>query len=212
MSREAPVRIREGLGVKLPRATRLIAGFQHRREAERFLRELGERFAKFGLALHPEKTRLIEFGRFAAANRRARGERKPETFTFLGFTHICGQKRWKEGFIVKRETAAKRRRAKLSEVKQELARRRHEPIPRQGQWPRGVVQGYFNYHGVPGNTAALAAFRTDITRSWLRALRRRGQRRRMPWKRFRRHVDRWLPLPKVLHPYPNERFFAKHPR
>jgi hypothetical protein len=113
---------------------------------------------------------------------------------------------------VKRETAPKQRRAKLSEVKQELARQRHEPIPRQGQWLRGVVQGYFNHHGVPGNTAALAAFRTDITRSWLRTLRRRSQRRRMPWKRFRRHVDRWLPLHKVLHPYPNERFFAIHPR
>jgi RNA-directed DNA polymerase len=189
-----------------------IVGFQHRREAERFLGELEERLQKFGLALHPEKTRLIEFGRFAAENRRKRGERKPETFTFLGFTHICGLTRWNRRFIVKRETAAKRLRAKLSEVKQELTRRRHEPIPRQGKWLRGVVQGYFNYHGVPGNTAALAAFRTDITRSWLRALRRRSQRRRMPWKRFRRHVDRWLPKPKVLHPYPNERFSATHPR
>ena len=189
-----------------------IVGFQHRREAERFLGELEERFQKFGLALHPEKTRLIEFGRFAAENRRKRGERKPETFTFLGFTHICGLTRLNRRFIVKRETAAKRLRAKLSEVKQELTRRRHEPIPRQGKWLRGVVQGYFNYHGVPGNTAALAAFRTNITRSWLRALRRRSQRRRMPWKRFRRHVDRWLPKPKVLHPYPNERFSATHPR
>jgi group II intron reverse transcriptase/maturase len=189
-----------------------VAGFQHRREAEQFLRELGERFEKFGLALHPEKTRLIEFGRFAAENRRRRGERKPETFTFLGFTHICGRKYLGGGFIAKRETAAKRLRAKLSEVKQELTRRRHEPIPRQGEWLRGVVQGYFNYHGVSGNMAALEAFRVETTRSWLRALRRRGQRRRMTWQRFRRHVDRWIPRPEIVHPYPNVRFFAKHPR
>jgi len=189
-----------------------VVGFQYRREAERFLRELGSRFEKFGLALHPEKTRLIEFGRFAAENRRKRGERKPETFIFLGFTHICGRKHWSGGFIVKRETATKRLRAKLSEVKQELMLRRHEPIPRQGKWLRSVVQGYFNYHGVPGNTAALEAFRTQTVRSWLRALRRRSQRRRLKWERFRRHVDRWIPHPKVLHQYPNERFFAKHPK
>jgi hypothetical protein len=189
-----------------------IVGFQHRREAERFLRELGERFEKFGLALHPEKTRLIEFGRFAAENRRKRGEGKPETFTFLGFTHICGRKHWSGGFIVKRETATKRLRAKLSEVKQALTLRRHEPIPKQGKWLRGVVQGYFNYHGIPGNTAALEAFRTEAVRSWLRALRRRSQRHRLKWERFRRHVDRWIPHPKVLHPYPNERFYAKHPK
>jgi RNA-directed DNA polymerase len=189
-----------------------VVGFQHRREAERFHRELRERLEKFGLALHPEKTRLIEFGRFAAENRQKRGERKPETFAFLGFTHICGRKLRAAGFIVKRETTAKRLRAKLSEVKLELARRRHEPIPRQGRWLRGVVQGYFNYHGVSGNMAALEAFRAEITRSWLRALRRRSQRRRMPWRRFRRHVDRWIPRPKIVHPYPNVRFLAKHPR
>jgi group II intron reverse transcriptase/maturase len=189
-----------------------VVGFQHRRDAERFLRELGGRFEKFGLSLHPDKTRLIEFGRFAAANRQKRGERKPETFTFLGFTHFCGRKHWSGGFIVKRETASKRLRAKLSEVKQELALRRHEPIPKQGKWLRGVVQGYFNYHGVPGNMAALEAFRTETVRGWLRALRRRSQRRRLKWARFRQHVDRWLPHPKILHPYPNERFFARHPK
>jgi RNA-directed DNA polymerase len=189
-----------------------VVGFQHRREAERFLQELRERFEKFGLALHPEKTRLIEFGRFAAENRRKRGERKPETFTFLGFTHICGRKHWSGGFIVKRETASKRLRAKLSEVKHDLTLRRHEPIPKQGKWLRSVVQGYFNYHGVPGNTAALEAFRTETVRSWLRALRRRSERRRLKWERFRRHVDRWIPHPTILHPYPNERFFAKHPK
>src|SRR6516164_6881397 len=153
-----------------------VVGFQHRREAERFLQELGGRFEKFGLGLHPDKTRLIEFGRFAAANRQKRGERKPETFTFLGFTHYCGRTRRNGGFIVKRETATKRLRAKLKEVKQELTRRRHEPIPRQGKWLRGVVQGYFNYHGVSGNIAALDAFQAETTRSWLRALRRRSQR------------------------------------
>jgi RNA-directed DNA polymerase len=189
-----------------------VVGFQHRREAEQFLQELGERFEKFGLALHPEKTRLIEFGRFAAANRQKRGDSKPETFTFLGFTHICGRTRQSGGFIVKRKTAAKRLRAKLSEVRQELVQRRHEPIPQQGQWLRSVVRGYFNYHAVPGNTAALEAFRAQTVRSWLRALRRRSQRHRMTWERFRRHVDRWLPIPKILHPYPNERFLAKHPR
>jgi RNA-directed DNA polymerase len=173
-----------------------VMGFQHRHGAERFLRELGERFGKFGLALHPDKTRLIEFGRFAAENRRKRGERKPETFTFLGFTHICGQIRGNKGFIVKPETATKRLRAKLTEVKCELALRRHEPISQQGKWLRSVVRGYFNYHGAPGNTAALEVFGTEITRSLLRALRRRGQRRRITWQRFRPDVDRWIPDPR----------------
>ena len=140
-----------------------VVGFQHRRDAERFLQELGGRMEKFGLALHPEKTRLIEFGRFAAENRRKRGEGKPETFTFLGFTHICGRKHWSGGFIVKRKTAAKRLRAKLREVKEALLRRRHEPIPELGAWLRSVMRGYFNYHGVPGNTAA-----------WNRSARRRS--------------------------------------
>jgi hypothetical protein len=189
-----------------------VVGFQHRREAERYLRELGERFEKFGLALHPDKTRLIEFGRFAAENRRKRGERKPETFTFLGFTHLCGRTLKNSGFIVKRQTATKRLRAKLIEVKQELTRRRHEPISRQGKWLRGVVQGYFNYHGVSRNIAALNTFQAETTRHWLRTLRRRGQRRRMTWKRFKPHVTRWIPRPKILHPYPDARFDAKHPR
>ena len=189
-----------------------VVGFQHRRDAERFHHELGERFQKFGLALHPEKTRLIEFGRFAAENRRKRGEGKPETFTFLGFTHICGRKHWSGGFIVKRRTAAKRLRAKLREVRGTLLRRRHEPIAGLGKWLRSVVQGYFNYHAVPGNMAALEAFRTEAVRGWLRALRSRSQRHRLTWDRFRRHVDRWLPHPKILHPYPNFRFYASHPK
>jgi RNA-directed DNA polymerase len=156
-----------------------VVGFQHRRDAERFLQELGERLEKFGLALHSEKTRLIEFGRFAAENRRRRGEGKPETFAFLGFTHICGRKHRSGSFIVKRRTASKRLRTKLHEVKERLLRQRHDPIPKQGAWLRGVVQGYFNYHGFPGHIAALEAFRTATVRHWLKALRRRSQRSRM---------------------------------
>jgi group II intron reverse transcriptase/maturase len=189
-----------------------VVGFQHRRDAERFLRELGGRLEKFGLALHPEKTRLIEFGRFAAGNRRKRGEGRPETFTFLGFTHICGRKRWSGGFIVKRKTAAKRLRAKLSAVKEMVLRQRHDPIPEQGAWLRSVVRGYFNYHGVPGDTDRMASFRTATVRNWLKALRRRSQRHRMPWERFDALVDRWIPKVQILHPYPNERFYAKHPK
>ena len=189
-----------------------VVGFQHRREAERFLQELGGRMEKFGLALHPEKTRLIEFGRFAAENRQKRGEGKPKTFTFLGFTHICGRKRWSGGFIVKRKTAAKRLRAKLGEVKAALMRRRHEPIPKLGAWLRSVVRGYFNYHGVPGNTDSMESFRTATVRNWLKALRRRSQRSRMTWERFDQLADRWIPKVQVLHPYPNERFYAKHPK
>jgi group II intron reverse transcriptase/maturase len=189
-----------------------VVGFQHRRDAERFLPELGGRLEKFGLALHLEKTRLIEFGRFAAENRQKRGAGKPETFTFLGFTHICGRKRRNGGFIVKRKTAAKRLRAKLHEVTQALLRRRHEPIAKLGAWLRSVVQGYFNYHGVPGNTGSLESFRTATVKSWRKALRRRSQRHRLPWERFGRLVDRWIPRAQVLHPYPNERFYAKHPR
>jgi group II intron reverse transcriptase/maturase len=189
-----------------------VVGFQHRRDAERFLQELGGRLEKFGLALHPEKTRLLEFGRFAAENRQKRGVGKPETFTFLGFTHICGRKHGKVGFIVKRQTASKRLRAKLREVREALMRRRHEPLPELGAWLRSVVQGFFNYHGVPGNIAALDAFRTEIARSWLHALRRRSQRNRMTWERFRRTVDPWLPKAQILQPYPNVRFDATHPR
>jgi group II intron reverse transcriptase/maturase len=189
-----------------------VVGFQHRHDAERFLRELGGRLEKFGLALHPEKTRLLEFGRFAAENRQKRGAGKPETFTFLGFTHICGRKHGKVGFIVKRQTASKRLRAKLREVREALMRRRHDPLPELGRWLRSVVQGFFNYHGVPGNFAALDAFRTEIARRWLRASRRRSQRSRLTWERFRRTVDRWLPKARILQPYPNVRFDVTHPR
>src|SRR3954470_10498948 len=168
-----------------------VVGFQHRHDAERFLRGLGGRMEKFGLALHPEKTRLIEFGRFAAENRRKRGESKPETFTFLGFTHICGRKHWSGGFIVKRRTAAKRLRAKLHEVKEALLRRRHEPIAELGKWLRSVVQGDFNYFAVAANLVSVDRFRRETNRGWLHALRRRGQRHRLSWARFRPIVDFW---------------------
>jgi hypothetical protein len=187
-------------------------GFQYRHEAERFLQELRERLQKFGLALHPDKTRLIEFGRFAAHNRQRRGQGKPETFDYLGFTHICGQKRLSGGFLVKRQSMSKRLRAKLRAVKVTLFRQRHRPVPEQGRWLQGVVRGYFNYHAIPGNMAALEAFRTQAVRAWLHALRRRSQRARMLWERFGKFADYWIPKPKILHPHPNERFYAKHPK
>ena len=190
----------------------VVLGFQHRQEAEQFLQEFQQRLQQFGLALHPDKTRLIEFGRFAAEHRRRREGRKPETFEFLGFTHICGRKRLNSGFVLWRKSATRRLRVKLQAVKQALMTQRHWPIPQQGAWLRSVVQGYFNYHAVPGNIAALEAFRTQAVRSWRHALLRRSQRSRMAWTRFGPLVDRWIPRPRILHPYPNERFLAKHPR
>ncbi len=187
-----------------------VMGFQYREEAERFLRELTERMGKFGLRLHPDKTRLIEFGRFAAANRKQRGQGKPETFDFLGFTHICTTTRKGKSFTIKRKTMAKRLCRKLKEVKQTLMRRRHEPIPELGKWLRSVVQGFMNYHAVPGNFASIKAFRTQVARVWFRALRRRGQRHNLLWSRFRHVVDRWLPKGRILHLYPAARFHAIH--
>ena len=189
-----------------------VLGFQHRRNAEQFLSDLQERMQKFGLALHPEKTRLIEFGRFAAANRQRRGQGKPETFDFLGFTHYCGRTLRGDRFIVWRTTIKKRLRSKLSEVKLTLMRQRHQPLPRIGSWLKSVMRGFFNYHAVPGNRAALKSFRREVARGWLHALRRRSQRHRMDWRRFSRIVKRWLPAPRILHPYPNKRFYAKYPR
>ena len=162
----------------------LIAGFEYERDARRFWAELGERFAKFGLELHPDKTRLIEFGRHAARNRKARGGGKPETFNFLGFTHICAKSR-NGRFWLRRITISKRMRAKLAEVKDQLKHRRHQPIPEQGRWLRGVVQGHLAYYAVPGNTDAVAAFRTQVTRHWYQALRRRSQRKRINCLRAR---------------------------
>jgi RNA-directed DNA polymerase len=182
-------------------------GFEYQEDAQRFLAELRERFAKFGLELHPDKTRLIEFGRFAATNRQARGLGKPETFDFLGFTHICA--RMRDGrFWVRRITVAKRMRAKLREVKDQLKRRRHQPIPEQGRWLASVVRGYRAYYAVPGNRAAVATFRTQVTKLWHEALERRSQRTRINWARMNRLATRWLPPARVVHPFPDVRFRA----
>ena len=189
-----------------------VLGFQHRADAEQFLRDWKERLGRFGLELHPDKTRLIEFGRYAGANRKERGEGKPETFNFLGFTHICGQT-WKSGkFHVLRKTIHQRLSAKLRALKEELRRRKHLSVAELGKWLRSVVQGYFNYHAVPGNLASLRSFRLQVIRRWLRALRRRSQKDRMTWPRLVAIAERWLPQPSNLHPYPNLRFDAKHPR
>jgi len=189
-----------------------VMGFQHRAEAERFLAALRERLRKFGLELHSEKTRLIEFGRFAVERRKRRGEGKPETFNFLGFTHTCGTTRTTSQFTIRRQTIAKRLRAKLREVKEQLRRRWHEPIAGMGAWLRSVVQGYFNYHAIPGNYGSLHTFRTQVARAWQRALNRRSDRARMTWARFATLVARWLPRPRIVHPYPSVRFAVTHPR
>jgi group II intron reverse transcriptase/maturase len=185
-----------------------IVGFEHEQDARQFLTELRERFAKFGLELHPDKTRLIEFGRSAAQHRRKRGLGKPETFDFLGFTHICAKSR-NGRFWLKRITISKRMRAKLREVGDQLKRRRHEPIPVQGQWLRSVVQGHVAYYAVPGNTEAVSAFRYHVTQYWFKALRRRSQRTRINWTRMNRIATRWLPKVRVKHPFPEVRFAAR---
>jgi RNA-directed DNA polymerase len=185
-----------------------VVGFQHRGDAKQFLRDLRERFAKFNLELHPEKTRLIEFGRFAAQNRSERGLDKPETFDFLGFTHICGKGR-NGSFWLRRITIAKRMRTKLKQVKVQLMRRRHLSIPEQGQWLASVVRGHFAYYAVPGNGRAVNAFRREVSRRWIRALRRRSQRHRLNWERMNRLIARWLPPVRIVHPYPEVRFDAR---
>ncbi len=182
----------------------VVMGFQHRADAERFLAKLRERFLKFNLELHPDKTRLIEFGRFAAENRRRRGEGRPETFDFLGFTHICGKTR-KGWFTVLRQTMGQRMRKKLLELKQELRQRMHRPVPEVGAWLRAVLLGHYRYYGVPNNLNALSRFRYEVIRLWLRVLRRRSQRTRMTWERIGRLALRWLPNPRVMHPYPSQR-------
>jgi RNA-directed DNA polymerase len=169
------------------------------------------RLEEFALSLHPDKTRLIEFGRFAAANRERRGQGKPETFNFLGFTHICGKSRAGK-FQIKRKSRRDRVWAKLKEVKAELRRRMHEPIREQGAWLKQVVTGYFNYYAIPTNIRAVAAFRHHVTDLWRRTLRRRGQKHRMTWERIGKLADHWLPKPRLLHPWPNQRFAVKHPR
>jgi RNA-directed DNA polymerase len=182
-----------------------VAGFQYRGDAERFLRELRERLRQFSLELHPDKTRVIEFGRYAASNRRARGEGKPEHFHFLGFLHLCGKTEAGK-FLIVRRTQPERMRRKLRAVKTELKRRRHLPIPEQGKWLRSVVNGHFAYYAVPTNGQSLERFRDEVTRQWRRALRRRSQRDRTNWQRMRRLVDRWLPPVRIRHAWPDERF------
>ena len=182
-----------------------IVGFEHRADAERFLSELRERLRTFSLELHPEKTRLIEFGRYAARQRQAQGLGKPDTFHFLGFTHICA-KTTAGKFLLKRRTMQKRMREKLRAVKTELRRRRHQPIPAQGQWLGSVVRGYLAYHAVPTNIRTVDSFRKQVTRHWYRSLRRRSQRTRMNWARMTTLSERWLPRARVLHPWPEQRF------
>ena len=185
-----------------------IVGFQYRSDAERFLSDLRRRLTKFGLGLHPDKTRLIEFGRFAAKNRAERGEGKPETFSFLGFTHICAE--GKNGqFWVRRHTDAKRQRAKLKQIKDQLKRRRHLPIPVQGRWLKSVVRGHLGYYAVPGNNRAIRSFRYQVGEQWLRALRRRSQRHRLDRTRMNQLIDQWLPPAHIMHLYPEQRFAVR---
>ena len=182
----------------------VVLGFQRQAEAERLWQELAERLAKFGLELHPEKTRLLEFGPWATENRRRRGQGKPETFNFLGFTHICAKTRGGR-YTVLRQTIRQRLQAKLGEVKAALRRRLHDPVPEVGKWLRAVVEGHLRYYAVPMNYPALVLFRSQVERLWRRALARRSQKHRTNWDRVRRLVQRWLPPPRICHPYPLRR-------
>ena len=189
----------------------IIVGFEHEGDALRFLEAMRERFKEFALSLHPDKTQLIEFGRFAAANRKRRGLGKPETFNFLGFTFICSRSRAGK-FQLKRKTRIDRMRVKLQATKQELKQRRHQPIPKQGRWLGQVVKGHYNYYAVPTNSRALATFRFFVTELWQRALRRRSQKDSMTWEQITRLANDWLPKPRILHPWPQIRFAVNHPR
>jgi RNA-directed DNA polymerase len=188
-----------------------IVGFQHESDARCFLDEMRERLREFALSLHPEKTRLIEFGRFAAERRKRRGLGKPETFNFLGFTFICGKTRAGK-FQLQRKTRRDRMRTKLRMIKEEMWRRMHQPIPIQGKWLWHVVRGYFNYHAVPTNFRALVAFRTEIAKRWHRVLTRRSERTTLNWERMKRLIGEWLPRPRILHPWPDKRFAVSYPR
>jgi group II intron reverse transcriptase/maturase len=181
-----------------------IVGFQYEWEARRFWDELRERLAAYGLELHPDKTRLIEFGRFAAANRKRGGRGKPETFDFLGFTHVCGKTR-RGRFTVLRRTMRKRLRAKLLEVRNALRPRWHEPVPEVGKWLGSIIRGHMNYYAVPQNFDTVEAFRRQVISHWKRALSRRSQKGYVTWERMRRLERRWLPLVRIVHPYPAQR-------
>jgi len=181
-----------------------VVGFQYESDAKQFQKELKDRLLKFGLEMHPDKTRLIEFGRFAEENRNKRGEGKPETFTFLGFTHICGKTK-KGRFAIFRRTIKKRMHAKVKEIKDELKRRMHDSIRDVGLWLKAVVTGHYRYYGVPGNKQALDDFRYLISQRWMQSLKRRGQKGRIKWDKMTKLIDRWLPLPQICHKYPNER-------
>jgi len=179
-----------------------IVGFQYERDARGFLDELRARLQEFALSLHAKKTRLIEFGRFAAKDRKARGQGKPETFNFLGFTFICGKTRSGK-FLLTRKTRRDRMRAKLRMIKQEMWRRMHHPIPQQGKWLGHVVRGYFNYHAVPMNFRSLAVFRAEVAKRWRRVLSRRSQRGNLNWAQMNQLMNEWLPRPRILHPWPS---------
>ncbi len=189
-----------------------VIGFREESDAKHCLAALRERFTKFGLELHPEKTRLIEFGRYAAERRSKRGDGPPETFDFLGFTHISGTTR-KGDFTIRRISSMKKLRTKLRELKDKLRRKMHQDVTQVGSWVLSVFRGWCNYHAIPGNSERLQQFRTAFQDLWLRALRRRSQRgRRMTWPKFKSLIARWLPTPRILHPYPDVRFDRQHPR
>ena len=182
----------------------IVAGFQYQSDAKRFWKDLKLRFHKFNLELHPDKTRLIQFGRFAAERRAAMGKGKPETFNFLGFTHICA-KSSKGKFILLRLPMRQRFRAKLKEVKAQLKIRRYRPIPETGRWLRSVISGWYRYYAVPNTSRYLGKVRRRFAWLWFRALKRRSQRSRMNWRRMYKLMARWLPQPRIMHPYPQAR-------
>ena len=190
----------------------IVVGFEHRAEAKLFKEELAERLKRFNLELQDEKTRLIEFGRYAAEDRANRGEGKPETLNFLGFTHICGQTR-RGDFTIHRKTSRKKFQGSMAKLKQELSQRCHDDLAKVGAWLQNVFRGWCQYYAVPGNYARLRQFREAIQVMWLSTLRQRSQRgRRMTWEKFSQFSRRWLPTPKILHPYPSVRFAGQHPR
>jgi RNA-directed DNA polymerase len=182
-----------------------IMGFQHQGTARRFLQEIKERLARFRLELHPDKTRVLQFGRYAAENRASQGEEKPEVFDFLGFTHCCGTSK-RGWFKVVRQTSKARMRKTLAAIKEALKRRRHEPVQETGKWLGRVVQGYFNYFAVPGNLKRLDGFRKAVYRLCRGALMRRSQKHRLQWSKFVKLTDHFIPFCRLVHPYPKQRF------